>query len=110
VPDLNLDAIEARVNAATEGPWQIIGGGEYVTGAGVGIGTADGGIMARDAEFIAHAREDVPALVAEVRRLRQRPSVDDIRERIRITAWKTGRDQARSVLALFPMTESGDPS
>ena len=25
-----------------------------------------------DAEFIAHAREDVPALIAEVRRLRER--------------------------------------
>lgn len=68
---LDLDAIEARVNAATEGPWdapaRLLGlpcttvfGKErrhvlYHTGGH------------EDASFIAHAREDVPALVTAVR-------------------------------------------
>jgi hypothetical protein len=72
---LDLDAIEQRANEATPGPWtahaedifyprddedrgpvsSLLGGGEP-------------GHLA-DAEFMAHARQDVPALVAEVRRL-----------------------------------------
>lgn len=75
VPD--LDAIRARVEAATPGPW-------FAWSRGVGwlIGLdpdanqcIPGGFrtdIAReaDAEFIAHARTDVPALLAEVEQLR----------------------------------------
>ena len=47
---LDLEAIKARATAATEGPWEwddpTIG------------------------QFLAHAREDIPALLAEVERLR----------------------------------------
>ena len=83
-----LDAIKARCEAATPGPWAV---------AGKGVGAADDDrrpwIIAPDgeadpwwvamfetevpnsdfglenAEFAAHARTDVPALVAEVERL-----------------------------------------
>jgi len=61
-----LAEIEARIEAATEGPWEVIGGGEYVTGVGVGIGVHDGGIRPADATFIAHTRTDVPWLVEQV--------------------------------------------
>lgn len=72
-----LDAIEARANAATPGPWAsetrtvdhgngvddwhflVMSDGESVHTIGID-----------DAAFIAAARADVPALVAEVRRLR----------------------------------------
>ena len=47
--DLDLDAIEARADAATDGPWVV---------------------KLLDAEFIAHARTDVPALVAALREAR----------------------------------------
>lgn len=82
---LNLGAIEARAKAATPGPW---------TNPWTCVGTArkdgfytdavdtdawvcvpeyyDGNnlkVRKQDAAFIAAAREDVPALVAEVRRL-----------------------------------------
>lgn len=97
-PD-ELDAIEARANAATPGPWgfervdtQTKGMAEtthqhvYSGTTGVadtwhttplvieGFGPLSGYLPPRhgkveDAEFIAHARADVPALVAEVRRL-----------------------------------------
>ena len=72
-----LNEIEARTNAATEGPWRHISifevggfvenprGRELFDWAQDDAGTIcapDG-----DAEFIAHARTDVPALVAALR-------------------------------------------
>jgi hypothetical protein len=60
-----LTAIEARANAATPGPWKdnraagISGdGGEPVIGLPCNV------------DFVINARTDIPALVAEVRRLR----------------------------------------
>ena len=59
--------IEARANAATEGPWDLIGGGEYVTPVGIMVAPDDGGVNGADAEFIAHARTDVPDMAAALR-------------------------------------------
>jgi hypothetical protein len=85
---LDLDAIEARAEAATEGPWQYDGMplredaeyGHIVTGGGTPgsmrehqicwVGETLNLRAPEDAEFIAHARVDVPALLAEVERLR----------------------------------------
>lgn len=85
-----LEAIEARANAATEGPWVI---GREVRGSGdntIGLdsGISHGALLPvlpvastgfpfiegpeqceANARFIAVARSDVPALIAEVRRL-----------------------------------------
>lgn len=70
--DLDLDAITTRANAATPGPWtfkhemvttldydDVLGGNFGGEGGGYAIDSGEG-------EFIAHAREDVPALVAAV--------------------------------------------
>jgi hypothetical protein len=73
---LDLDAIQARADAATDGPWTT-----YVAGAGIWSSAPYGWVLRSDEgpilfgpladiEFAAHARTDVPALVAEVRRLR----------------------------------------
>ena len=81
-----LDKIEARTNAATEGPWEWDGESNEPWPAGDNSlrsvsGAKDDlvlyawgydayGIEAArdaDAEFIAHARTDVPALVAALR-------------------------------------------
>ena len=74
---LDLDAIEARANAATPWPWEC-------KNASHGARTIHAGArplalvyitetsVVDNIEFIVHAREDVPALVAEVRRLRER--------------------------------------
>ena len=70
-----LTAIEERANAATREPWIV--GDMYVPSAclsavsvyGMGMEVAECQ-MVRDGEFIAAARVDVPALVAEVRTLR----------------------------------------
>jgi hypothetical protein len=80
-----LDAIEARANAATPGPWERGAtlrerDGKVTTfseEASVYPPLGEAGPVAvatvaeyDNASFIAHARQDVPALVAEVRRLR----------------------------------------
>lgn len=63
--DADLAAIEARAEATTAGPWRRTDGLGDITG------TADTlvarGTWPHDGAFIAAARVDVPALVAEVR-------------------------------------------
>lgn len=77
---LDVDAIEARANAATPGPWKLWGMTVMTDRHGTGdvadcddiafTADPDRGLRTFNADFIAHAREDIPALVAEVRRLR----------------------------------------
>lgn len=75
---MNLEAIEARAKAASKGPWWFDGKGHVTVYAAtrsqnlLNKPVADVLPQGRDenAIFIAHAREDVPALVAEVKRLR----------------------------------------
>lgn len=70
---IDLDAIEARARAATEGPWTV-----NEDGHGVEARADDdfGGIQivpwikCENAAFIAHAYQDIPALIAELRHLR----------------------------------------
>lgn len=90
--DDELKKIEARANAATRGPWNANFVSDPVTVFGGECdcrGYPDSVAVASKPEpdpldekcthikwidnmrFIAHAREDVPALVAEVRRLRE---------------------------------------
>ena len=78
----DLETIEARLKAATAGPWEAytasccpdMGG---VAGPTHSVMTACVGkfghpASTEDAEFIAHAREDVPALLAYVKELEAR--------------------------------------
>ena len=87
---IDLDAIEARANAASAGPWTVdvrascyfheeivgLGGPEWTrahTRNAVGMDTGTVEFIAEpDATFIAHARTDIPALVARVRELEAR--------------------------------------
>lgn len=80
-----LKAIEARANAARPGPWKKLAA---ETDTWLFVDGPVGNITSReywhcekekqptraqdesDFDFIAHAREDIPALIAEVRRLR----------------------------------------
>ena len=100
ITDQQLDAIVGRAAAATPGPWGVYESGSMIditagledTGCGYrarrGIASLedepldndpthrewtaeeDWAQVQADAAFTAHARQDVPALVAEVRRLR----------------------------------------
>ena len=81
IPDEELDAIEARCNAASSGPWKsYIEGRDHESG-GDFIMTGEGATRGQDMElmgatradqdFIAAASQDVPRLVAEVHRLKR---------------------------------------
>ena len=66
--DTQLNDIDSRANAATPGPWKR--SEDYSD-----VLAPDGSQLASywltaDGEFIAHAPEDVRALLAEIRRLR----------------------------------------
>jgi hypothetical protein len=84
VTDEELRAIKERCEKATPGPWEWSDGtcddedGErhgYRCGP-MWVDVCDQlAVPVVDAEFIAHAREDVPALLAEVERLR-RPTAE----------------------------------
>ena len=63
-----LEAIRKRAEAATEGKWFTDDAELYVSADGY-VEVAEAYEKA-DAEFIAHSREDIPALLAEVERLR----------------------------------------
>lgn len=77
---LNLEPIKAREAAATAGPWtldepyEVDDKGTRITFINGPEWWYDGGLIESqaDAAFIASARSDVPALVAEVERLRER--------------------------------------
>lgn len=75
-----LDAIEARANAAQSGPWWVVtvgkdhedGPSHVIMSEHVSITEAFAGgeiPQSNDAEFMAKSRTDVPDLIAEVRRL-----------------------------------------
>lgn len=77
----DLREIEARADAAALGPWTSwIEGRDHTAGSSfIETRTAEGrgsdielsGASTADQDFIAAARSDVPALIAEVRRLKE---------------------------------------
>lgn len=73
-----LEEIEKRANAATPGPWEfrrLRSGVSVLDAHAIAARSVDchcgevDRLSEPTLEFIAHAREDVPALIAEVRRL-----------------------------------------
>jgi hypothetical protein len=78
--DEDLDVIRARCAAATPGPWRsYIEGRDHTSGSSfimTGEGDSRGedielsGVPPADQDFIAHARQDLPRLLEEIRRLR----------------------------------------
>jgi len=89
--DEELDAIEARSKAASPGPWRSfvegrdhLGGDDFIRVSDdsdepdMYVIRAEAGATrpasVADQDFIAAARQDIPTLVAELRRLRSAPS------------------------------------
>ena len=75
---IDIDEIEARLKAATPGPWLVAYDADHPMNGGmpfnfvvatIGNDTIAEDLCGDDARFIAHAPEDVAALIAEVRRL-----------------------------------------
>jgi hypothetical protein len=103
-----LAAVAARTNAATEGPWALEGGdvsqscelaqkiGEHEwERQGIVLGEH---IRENDAEFIAHAREDIPALLAHIHALQAK--VDGVQARLAHDedGWSVDLDDIRAAL------------
>ena len=76
-----LEEINARCEAASVGPWvSYIEGRDHTSGSSF-IMTGEGenrgndielsGATSDDQDFIAHARQDVPRLIEEIKRLRR---------------------------------------
>ena len=77
----HLSEIERRCDLATDGPWRSfvesrdqMSGSDFIQTAGEDIYLS--GATLEDQDFIAAARQDVPALVAEVRRLKRLLATD----------------------------------
>jgi hypothetical protein len=104
VTDERLAEIEARCNDATPGPWSAVR--DHNGHWRVVWPHSQNGSVARDgkvfddydAAFIAAARDDVPDLLAEVRRLRG--AMDEVRRRIETSA-RCGRTWPDSELHLL---------
>ncbi len=69
--DKELDEIEARCRAATEGPWRRYEASGDIESVGSVPKLIARGTWPHDGAFIVHARTDVSALVAEVKSLRE---------------------------------------
>ena len=107
-----LDAIRARVEAATLGPWEAVTPKRYAavrsdaercyvyTQGKIPADTHPDTVarQQRDAQFIASAREDVPALLAEVERLRA--ELDTVGEVLAATSLKCDYAFSRGVAAM----------
>jgi hypothetical protein len=77
LPDEELQRMCNQCAAATPGPWKSYIEGRYHTSGSSFIMTGGSdieltGATEADHDFIAHARQDVPQLLEEVHRLRQR--------------------------------------
>jgi len=75
IQDEELDLIEARLNAAAPGPWRsFVEGRDHDSGSSfIQTPVSDielSGSTDADQDFVAHARQDLPRLLSEIRRLR----------------------------------------
>ena len=80
-----LGRIEARCNAATPGPWvSYVEGRDHTSGSSFiktgpheqrGNDIELAGATVEDQDFIAGARQDIPRLITEIRRLRRSENV-----------------------------------
>lgn len=79
---IDLDAIRAREAAATPGPWFDDGQEIYTESEHDWVAETldidNPKSTAANAQFIAHAREDIPGLLAEVDRLRAELAAADL--------------------------------
>jgi hypothetical protein len=81
---LDLETIRARVAAASPGPWARHGPDVH-SPAGLILHGADGASSVRqqadrDAEFVAHARTDLAALIEEITHLRGHQNEDTLHD------------------------------
>lgn len=118
IDEKRLSEIEERAKAATAGPWHTVGNTLYLRKPTKGR-PAKGDVdwfafpgNADTANFIAHSREDVPQLVAEVRRLRAIVSGVE-NEMLKAGVWYSGcscRERLDAIARLICGTPIAPPS
>lgn len=87
---LDLDAIQARCDYVTDGPWQAV---RSFMGQSAWVVRDKHKLMVAsecepgEAEFIAYSRTDIPALIARVREL-EKAMKDALREFDKDEAWR----------------------
>ena len=123
--DADLKAIQARADAATPGPWEYGPWGSRGMSAGdvhqrdrLLFRTAESEVGAeaddRNGAFVAHARADVPALLAEVRLLRG--IVADQQKESGLfdagfkTGWRSAMETAERVVVHYGEADASGPS
>lgn len=72
---LDMDAIRQRCDQATSGPWKsYVEGRDHDSGSSFIMTSGEDIELIRasvaDQDFIAHARQDIPQLLAEIQRLK----------------------------------------
>jgi hypothetical protein len=72
---LDMEAIRQRCNQATPGPWKsYVEGRDHDSGSSFIMTSGEDiellGASVADQDFIAHARQDIPQLLAEIERLK----------------------------------------
>ncbi|MFF1790788.1 hypothetical protein ACFVX9_30525 [Kitasatospora sp. NPDC058243] len=128
-PPLDLDAIQARLAAATPGPWRRehcgpLGEDTLIGRTGAIVGSlvfGDGEEADADLEFVVNAHQDIAVLVARVRELEDRldERTADVaehalenaqlraeNERLR-TAWHSAKARASTAREHLDITEHG---
>ena len=78
ISDQEFDRIEERARMAASGPWSsFVEGRDHTSGSSFIQTPASDiellGASIADQNFIAHARDDIPRLLAEIRRFRNHP-------------------------------------
>lgn len=110
--DEQLREIEERANAATPGPWYDAGNKIGTTVGNHGIAEVDFDDQS-DMAFCVHAREDIPALIAEIRRLKKlsdwATKCDPSLARVEVNEVEIPEmpEQLREMLHEIPPTASG---
>ncbi|PZR55257.1 hypothetical protein DNL40_02480 [Xylanimonas oleitrophica] len=96
-----LAEMQARADAATDGPWHrdrtALGACYLISVRAPGLTVADG-LRKPDAEFIAHARADVPALLAFAREVL---ALADDKQRHRFEPGYVDRDDIHALAATY---------
>lgn len=124
---IDLEAIKARARAATVGPWLthemprngtvFVGPGKpgslsqivYATAENMDDLTPEAAHRERsNAEFIAHARDDLPVLIAEVERLRA--AVDRVKALDPSRVYGGGTNSTRIWLTIYDVHHALDDS
>ena len=106
-----LDAIKERCDKATLGPWYtwadwMVHTESDVQSNGIHPSKVIGTFNKKNADFIAHARQDIPTLLAEVERLQLKLSeFGTIRAQLQTASFSTNKgaeDLAKFILQIWP--------